>query len=82
MTLPWLRKKQMTGTSVVKRSEGGSMDEMSSDEEGLRSAASDLLSAIKGDDVAAVASALRAAIEICDAYPHEEGVEVSGSLGE
>lgn len=71
MTLPWLRNRQITGTSVVKMGDGG-MEEMPESEEGLRMAASDLLSAIKGDDVGAIAKALRAAIELCQSY------EVSG----
>lgn len=79
MTLPWLRRKQITGTSVVKMGDNG-MEEMGEDDEGLRMAASDLLSAMKADDAAKVASALRAAFQICDSAPHEEGVHLDGEM--
>ena len=42
----------------------------------LHSAAEDLLSAINSKDIKAIASALRAAFELCDSEPHEEGPHV------
>lgn len=39
----------------------------------LESAAEDLISAVHSKDIKSVASALKAAFEICDAQPHEEG---------
>ena len=40
----------------------------------IQSAASDLLQAIETKDAAGVAEALRAAFQILDAEPHEEGL--------
>lgn len=42
----------------------------------LESAAEDLISAIHSKDVKAVCSALKAAFEICDSQPHEEGEHI------
>lgn len=39
----------------------------------LESAAEDLISAVHAKDVKAVASALKAAFEMCESQPHEEG---------
>lgn len=39
----------------------------------LESAAEDLIQAVHSKNVKSVAEALRAAFEICDAQPHEEG---------
>lgn len=44
-----------------------------SDYDMLESAAEDLISAVHSKDVKAVCAALRAAFEICDSQPHEEG---------
>jgi hypothetical protein len=42
----------------------------------LESAAEDLISAIHSKDVKAVCSALRAAFELVDSQPHEEGEHI------
>lgn len=42
----------------------------------LHSAAEDLLKAIESKNVKSVAEALRAAFELCDLEPHEEGPHV------
>ena len=39
----------------------------------LESAAQDLISAVHSKDVKATCEALRAAFELCDSEPHEEG---------
>lgn len=44
-----------------------------SDDSGLMSASADLIKAIQSDDQKAVAAALRAAFQILDSEPHEEG---------
>ncbi len=40
---------------------------------GLKAAAEDLLSGMQNKSVMDIAKALRAAFEVCDAMPHEEG---------
>jgi hypothetical protein len=46
-------------------------------DESLHACAEDLLGAIKADDAAGVADALKAFFHICDAMPHEEGEHMS-----
>lgn len=68
--LPFLKNKQegsMSGpVEPIKR-------EHDEDYDMLESAAEDLISAVHSKDVKAVASALKAAFEMCDSQPHEEG---------
>lgn len=42
----------------------------------LESAAEDLVNAVHSKDIKAVAAALRAAFELCDSEPHEEGEHI------
>lgn len=42
----------------------------------LHSAAEDLIKAIESKDIKSVAEALRAAFDLCDSEPHEEGPHV------
>jgi hypothetical protein len=79
-SLPFLRKKNdagIAGVMVQHRSpdaEGeGHKDQEDQPEAGLRACAKDLMDAISSGDEGRVASALRAAFEICDSEPHEEG---------
>lgn len=46
-------------------------------DESLHACAEDLLGAIKTNDAAGVADALKAFFHICDAMPHEEGEHMS-----
>ena len=39
----------------------------------LMAAAEDLISAVNMKDASAVADAIKAAFQVCDMYPHEEG---------
>lgn len=70
--LPFLKHKQEGSMSEendpIKR---GSDDE--SEYDMLESAAEDLISAVHSKDVKAVCSALRAAFEMMESQPHEEG---------
>lgn len=73
--LPFLKNKQMSSAIIAKtKPEGGVEDERKEDEmhPGLVAASEDLLRAVAAKDSLAVAEALQAAFEICEAYPHEE----------
>jgi hypothetical protein len=52
--------------------EGMDMEDMSEDS-GLEQCAMELIDAVKGSDVQGVIGALRAAFQILDSEPHEEG---------
>lgn len=76
MALPWLKHKhQAAGISVQYRkpdenmAEGGEADQ----DHGLRAAAKDLMAAIHSNDSEKLMHALKAAFEILDSQPHEEG---------
>jgi hypothetical protein len=43
------------------------------DYDGLHACAEDLHAAVKSGDIPGIASALKAAFQICDSEPHEEG---------
>lgn len=65
----------------------GAMED-SSDESGLDEASYDLIQAIEMKNAKRVSAALKAAFEICDSYPHEEGdpidegVQPNGETGD
>lgn len=83
--LPFLKPKKAPGVIVAETiHRDGKLDEHAEGEdmEGLRSAAVDLLRAINAKDENAVAKALKAAFEICDAMPHEEGEHIDESSEE
>lgn len=73
--LPFLKNKQEGSYSEeddpIKRKSDEGEDE--SEYDMLESAAEDLISAVHSKDVKAVCSALRAAFEMLDSQPHEEG---------
>lgn len=73
--LPFLKKKQQTGVIVKTRQpdEKPEQEENEQEDQGLMVCAQDLIDAIAAQDVKAVASALRAAFQIADSEPHEEG---------
>ena len=74
--LPFLKPKHQTGIIIAQRKPDGK-EELHGPEDqedaGLEAAAADLIRAVHAKDEAAVAAALRAAFEICDSEPHEEG---------
>jgi hypothetical protein len=70
--LPFLKQKQQAGV-IVNQRKPDSIKEDSSEDYALESAAEDLIRAHNTKDIKAVAAALRAAFQILDAEPHEEG---------
>lgn len=73
--LPFLKHKQEGSISApVETVERKSDHEEEYD--GLESAAEDLIQAMNEGNAKAVASALRAAFELCDSQPHEDGPHV------
>lgn len=72
--LSFLKNKEASASSPIesverKPDEGAEYDV-------LESAAEDLCHAIKAEDYKAVAAALRAAFELCESEPHEEGEHI------
>lgn len=78
--LPFLKPKTVAGLIISTRKPDGSKTEEHSEDnedEGLDACASDLIKAIHAKDIKAVSSALKAAFELVDSEPHEEGGEGS-----
>lgn len=69
--LPFLKLKEGSASMPVEHVRRESDEE--SEYDMLESAAEDLISAIHSKDVKAVCSALRAAFEMMESQPHEEG---------
>ncbi len=70
--LPFLKHNQEASTSEPVEPVKRKPDE-DADYDMLESAAEDLKQALDEGNVKAIASALRAAFELCDSQPHEEG---------
>ena len=73
--LPFLKKNQEASGSGPIESVQRKPDD-GAEYDALESAAEDLCHAIKSDDYKGAASALRAAFELMDSEPHEEGPHV------
>lgn len=76
MNLPFLKNKKISSLIVSQRNPDGTHDEQHSEGDeyvGLESAAEDLIRAVHSKDTQGVCAALKAAFEICDSQPHEEG---------
>ena len=74
--LPFLKHKNNNAGVIVQKwdDKTGQKDpNEQSDQDGIRAAAADLIKAISRQDEAAVAAALKAAFEILDSEPHNEG---------
>lgn len=73
--LPFLKKQRPVAGIVIetRKPDEGKEPEAAGDESGLESAAHDLLMAIEAKDVKAMAAAMKAAFEIMESQPHEEG---------
>lgn len=75
--LPFLAKQKHQSAGVImktrKPDETSEKTDESGDDAGLEAAAHDLHSAVHSGDIKGIASALRAAFEILDSMPHEEG---------
>jgi phosphoribosyl-dephospho-CoA transferase len=71
--LPFLKKKQDPGvsTTLVMPAPG----KESKDDNGLESAAQDILNAIQNSDIKGLAQALQAAFDIMESSPHDEAGE-------
>lgn len=70
--LPFLKKSQDASVSMPIEPVTRKPDD-DSDYDGLHAAADDLIAAIHSKNTSGVAAALRAAFELCDSEPHEEG---------
>lgn len=70
--LPFLMKPRASG-GVITEVRPSDYEKDDSDDSGLLSAAKDLCSAIEVKDYKKAAAALKAAFQICDSEPHEEG---------
>ena len=80
--LPFLKPKKVAGLIIAKRKPDGSKQEMyegGEENSGLEACAEDLMRALNSKDAKAVAEALKAAFEICDAAPHVEGEHINES---
>lgn len=72
--LPFLKPRaKNSGIATVYRAPDEGKESEGSDLEGLHAAADDLHKAIQANDIKAIAAALKAAFEILDAAPHQEG---------
>lgn len=69
--LPFLKRTQ--DASVAAPIEHSMRKADSHDPDGLHVAATDLIQAIKSNDIKGVAEALRAAFTLVDSEPHQEG---------
>ena len=78
--LPYLGKDKEASVSVapdhVKRTPD---DGDESEYDALTSACADLFDAIRKNDLQLGATALRAAFDLCDSEPHEEGPHLEGA---
>lgn len=75
--LPFLDKKTaQTGVIVKQRAPDEKPEESQGDDSGIHACAEDLIHAIHNKDIKAAAEAIKAAFEILDAQPHEEGPHV------
>lgn len=64
---------QSTGLAIeVRKPDQKEPDDQDDEHAALHACASDLLQAIQSNDVKGLASAFKAAFEICEMYPHEE----------
>lgn len=76
--LPFLKSKpaQVAGIVVkIRKPDSDDQDakEPHKEDNGLEACAHDLINAVHARDVKGVQEALKAAFEICESYPHEEG---------
>jgi hypothetical protein len=74
--LPFLKPRQQTGLIVSTRKPDGGSEESHTEgqeDEGLHACSEDLIKAIHSKDAHGVTAAIKAAFEILDSMPHEEG---------
>lgn len=77
--LPFLKPKPQVGLIIENRKPDGNSEKEHEDHDdmGLEACSEDLIRAVHAKDAKSVAAALRAAFEICEAYPHEEGPHIN-----
>lgn len=82
MPLPFLRPKAVGAViTTVRKPDGQSeIEQPEDDSAGLNAAAADLIRAVHAKDEAAVAAAMRAAFEIMESQPHEEGPHIDEEM--
>ena len=74
--LPFLQPRKQAGVIIAKRTPKETTEVIEEEGEhapGLMAAAEDLISAVHSKDAKGVADAFKAAFEVCESYPHEEG---------
>lgn len=82
MPIPFLNPKKAVGV-VISHRKGKLGIEVKSEQggdypDGLKEACEDILRAVDERSVLGMAAAIKAAFEICDAYPNEESNEEQG----
>ena len=75
MPLPFLKPKPVGAviTTVRKQDGANEIEDQEDGDEGINAAATDLIRAIHAKDEMGVAAAIKAAFQILDSEPHEEG---------
>jgi hypothetical protein len=77
--LPFLKARKVGSTAQTVSSADGHQERLGEEGEtdvGLMSAAEDLIRAVHAKDAQAVADAMKAAFEIMEEMPHEEGPHI------
>lgn len=85
MPLPFLKPKAVAGLIIQKRAADGSAPETGPEDEqdqGLTSAAEDLIRAVHAKDAQGVAAAFKAAFDMLESAPHEEAEQEAPETGE
>lgn len=79
--LPFLKPRPQTGVVITQRmsDHGVKPDTSDQDYDSIEACATDLIRAVHAKDAQAVCKALRAAFEIMDSEPHEEGEHTNES---
>ena len=78
--LPFLKNKQRTQTGIVQQVRSPDTEENQEDsnpDASIEACAQDLIDAVHAKDVKAASEAIKAAFEILDSQPHEEGEHIS-----
>lgn len=71
--LPFLAKKTQQSGLIVQERQPDEKSEGTDEDAGMHAAAKDLMDAVHAKDIKRVAEALRAAFQIADSEPHNEG---------
>jgi hypothetical protein len=75
--LPFLSKKrQNAGVIVQERAPDEKPEENQEDNSGIEACAKDLIDAVHAQNIKGAADAIKAAFEILDSQPHEEGEHI------